>query len=397
VTDIPSIDLLTPPFWICFALALVLINPIVLPRARSWAFALLNVAFPAYYLGVGPALGLIVVVLLIMVGLRLFKAGRSGLITLGVGGVVLALAFTLHKLPDLSSRFGPQVFGWLRPGNNLMHVIGFSYVALRIVEVVRGVADGRHESPSFDSLINYLIPFNMLAAGPVQAYDEFANQPAPPAKLKLPEAFGAIERIVLGMFKKYVLAYLLDSIYLTGFTAEGWYLIVEAQFFFLWLYLDFSAYSDIAVGVGRLVGIETPENFDKPYLARNLVNFWERWHISLSLFIRRNLFLPLQIALVRRFGTAHALLFGSIAFTISFLLCGLWHQLSFIFLLWGGMHALGLVAVTNYRHWLGKRLGAQGLDRYLENPWIRSAAVFVTYEYVAFSLVVIAYPWPTGQ
>ena len=84
------------------------------------------------------------------------------------------------------------------------------------------------------------------------------------------------------------------------------------QLNYLWLYLDFSAYSDIAVGVGRLMGVATPENFNRPYLARNMIDFWERWHISLSLFIRRNMFIPIQLALMRRTDGRRPLLVASV-------------------------------------------------------------------------------------
>ena len=134
--------------------------------------------------------------------------------------------------------------------------------------------------------------------------------------------------------KKYVLAHGIELLLLTGFRAKGWYTPVEVQFNHLWLYLDFSAYSDLAVGVGRLMGVATPENFDRPLLARNLVQYWERWHISLSQFIRRNIFTPVQLAMVRRSEGQSPLRAASVAFTVSFLLCGLWHAVSFRWLGW---------------------------------------------------------------
>ena len=97
------------------------------------------------------------------------------------------------------------------------------------------------------------------------------------------------------MFKKFVLANALEAAFLTAFRARGPYFFLEVQLNYLWLFLDFSAYSDIAVGIGGLLGVATPENFNRPYLARNSIDFWERWHISLSQFIRRNLFIPIQV------------------------------------------------------------------------------------------------------
>jgi D-alanyl-lipoteichoic acid acyltransferase DltB (MBOAT superfamily) len=165
------------------------------------------------------------------------------------------------------------------------------------------------------------------------------------------------------------------------------------QFNYLWIYLDFSGYSDVAVGLGGLMGVATPENFHRPYLARNVIDFWERWHISLSLFIRRNLFIPIQLALVRRSDGRWPLLTASLAFGISFLLCGLWHSISLPWLTWGAVQAAGLIACNLYRNALNRRIGRKGVNRYLENPWIRLAAVVLTFEFQAVAMMISMYPF----
>jgi D-alanyl-lipoteichoic acid acyltransferase DltB (MBOAT superfamily) len=280
--------------------------------------------------------------------------------------------------------------------------IGFSYVALRLYELARAVRERRHEPPGFASTVNYLLPFHMLAAGPIQAYDEFTAQPSVPPPLRTSETLWAIDRIASGLFKKYVLANLIQRLLLTDYRATGLYALLESQLTFVWLYLDFSAYSDVAVGVGRLMGVATPENFDRPYLARNIIEFWERWHISLSQFIRRNVFIPMQLALMRRTGGARPLLAASLAFTASFLLCGLWHQVDLRWLTWGAFHSAGLVACNIYRHRLSKRLGRKGVSRYLANPWIRAAATALTFEFNVAAVFIVTYPfelptWIPGQ
>ncbi|MFV2034882.1 MAG: MBOAT family O-acyltransferase, partial [Halocynthiibacter sp.] len=200
------------------------------------------------------------------------------------------------------------------------------------------------------------------------------------------------ERITLGLFKKFVLAYAIQSTFLTDFEAGGIYFLLEVQVFFLWLYLDFSAYSDIAVGIGRLLGVATPENFNRPYLARNAIDFWNRWHISLSQFIRRNCFIPIQLHLTRATDGRRPLLVASVAFMISFVLCGLWHGLTLNFLLWGVIHALGLVVANLWRAYLTSKLGTKGVKKYLEDVRIKWLARLLTYEFVAFSLVVLFFP-----
>jgi D-alanyl-lipoteichoic acid acyltransferase DltB (MBOAT superfamily) len=163
---------------------------------------------------------------------------------------------------------------------------------------------------------------------------------------------------------------------------------VEVQVFFFWLYLDFSAYSDIAVGIGRLIGVTTPENFNRPYFARNVIDFWERWHISLSEFIRRNLFIPIQMSMVRRRRWS-PLVCANVAVGISFISCGLWHGIGTNFLLWGIVHCVGLMTVNVYRHFLTKLLGAKRIKAYMADNRIRAAATFATYQFVAASLLTL--------
>src|SRR5208282_4285771 len=142
------------------------------------------------------------------------------------------------------------------------NAVAFSYVVLRMVELLRAVFEGRHAAPDFPSVINYLVPFHMLAAGPIQDFGDFVNQPPQRPNLTASVALQYSERIVWGLFKKFVLAAILDKVFLTGFRVHGWRWVLEAQLFYLWLYRDFSALADIAVGIGGLRGLATPENFD---------------------------------------------------------------------------------------------------------------------------------------
>ena len=200
----------------------------------------------------------------------------------------------------------------------------------------------------------------------------------------------AIDRVVRGLFKKYVLARVIELTLLTKFSGPPIYSIIEIQAYYIWVYLDFSAYSDIAVGLGRILGVSTPENFNHPLGARNIIVFWERWHMSLSSFVRRNVFIPLQLHLMRRTRGAHPVLIASIAFAVSFLLVGLWHGVSLRFAAWGAMHALALIICNVYQRALVKRIGREGMISYRSNPVIRVLATFLTFEFIALSLAFIA-------
>jgi len=374
------VDLGTAPYWFTVIAALVVIVPLVHARVRAFAIAGVDLGFACLCAG---AAGAPFVLALIALAYALVAlSGRSRIAAGAAGAVGLAL-FVAHKLPAIELPSGAR---------GALAAIGFSYVALRAVELVRAVAERRHPPPRLDELIAYLIPFHMLAAGPIQAYDDFRAQPAVPAPLAFADALDGMDRIARGLFKKFVIAQAVHDVLLTGFAARGPYFVLEVQAYYVWVYLDFSAYSDIAVGIGRLLGRATPENFANPLAARNITEFWERWHISLSLFIRRNLFIPIQLALGRKTDGAHPLATACVAIAIAFLACGLWHGISLRFLAWGALHAVALIATNVYRHRLLARLGRKGVKAYLARPVIRVIATALTFELIAFSLVVVVYP-----
>jgi D-alanyl-lipoteichoic acid acyltransferase DltB (MBOAT superfamily) len=384
-----NIDLYSGQFWWFVAIALLALIPLNDARLRRWTFAALNLGFLLLYTQPGHARLFLYIaggVLACWLFLHWIARVGSGPLPVVLGGAAILALFLLQKLPHAGDRLG------LLRTESILEVIGFSYVALRLVEVGRAVRDGRSPPPDLASTVNYLLPFHMLAAGPIQAYDDFVAQPGVPPAPTTRRSLASLERIASGLFKKFVLANYIDRYFLTGFHAQGPYALLEMQFNYLWIYLDFSGYTDIAVGLGGLMGMATPENFNRPYLARNVIEFWERWHISLSQFIRRNLFIPIQLALVRRTDARWPLLAASVAFAVSFLLCGLWHSVSLPWLAWGAFQAAGLVVCNLYRHALTKRLGRKGVNRYLANRWIYVAAIVLTFEFQAVAMAISVYP-----
>ncbi|MEO6527844.1 MAG: MBOAT family O-acyltransferase [Gemmatimonadaceae bacterium] len=300
------------------------------------------------------------------------------------GAIVLVL-FAVHKSVPLEAAQATMI----RP---LLRAVGFSYVALRCVELLRAGAEGTASSVEWLDAVNYLFPFHMLAAGPIQSWSAFQDGHNDQERLSEQETWTAIERIVHGLFKKFVLARVLEITFLTGFRAPMPYRVLEIQLYYVWVYLDFSAYSDIAVGAGRLLGIPTPENFARPLAARNIMEFWSRWHMTLSSFIRRNIFIPMQLTLSRRVAPSTVPYVAILSLFVAFILCGMWHAVSLRFALWGAMHALAIVAYSLYERALRRRVRGGARAAYLANRGVRIMATAVTFEFVAFSLAFVAYP-----
>jgi len=369
-------------FWVICALGAVFLPWAPSSGSRKWIWAALNVAFLAVLLG--PAVwALLSVGVLVSLLLTLIARRWHPVFICFVAGATALLLFVIHKLPTVAEQLGGSATA------RVLTLIGYSYVMLRLVDAFKDVLEQRSAPPSLPDTVNYLLPFHMLAAGPIQSYSDFVNQPQASGPVGFSRALTAVERITAGLFKKFVIAYVLQKLFLTDFQAGGAYRIVEIQVFFVWLYFDFSAYSDIAVGVGSLLGVATPENFNRPLFARNIIDFWDRWHISLSLFIRRHLFIPLQLAFMRGTNGEWPLWCAVWAVSISFFLCGLWHGLTVGFVIWGIAQASGLVIARVYGHLLRQRLGPKRLKTYMANPWIRVAAVVVTFEFEACTLITL--------
>ncbi len=368
------LDLVSWQFWSILLLGLILLTPVIRPSLRKWLLALLNLLF-LYFL-----LGVYTVVVVVAIGLVTMLA-RRGLPAFLVVGATL-LFFVGHKLPGLVP---------VASFNPLLAAIGYSFLALRVLDLTRAVVEERQSAPDLISCINYLAPFHMLAAGPIQTYDEFCRQPPVPEAPDYAGVLNGLDRIAQGLFKKLVVAQTLDRIFLSNFqNPDQLYTFIEIQIYYIWVYLDFSAYSDIAVGTGKLLGLQTPENFRSPLLARDIIDFWERWHISLSKFIRFHLFIPVQLTLARSWKSRWPLLSGAVAYLVSFGLCGLWHGFGFKFLIWGLYHAVGLIVCKAYQEAMLQRWGRKGRKAYLANQPIRWIMTAITFEFVAISLWLIA-------
>jgi D-alanyl-lipoteichoic acid acyltransferase DltB (MBOAT superfamily) len=206
----------------------------------------------------------------------------------------------------------------------------------------------RRELPATRSVVQFatfVLFFPQLVAGPIVRAQELLPQLAAPPPLELDKAKAGLYRIVVGLFKKIALADTLAiSIVDRVFEAPQHFSSVEVLAgvygYALQIYLDFSAYSDIAIGSAMILGFDLPENFRTPYRSANLQEFWRRWHISLSTWLRDYLY----VTLGGNRGSPGRTYFNLI---LTMLLGGLWHGASWAFIVWGGLHGFGL-AITRF-------------------------------------------------
>lgn len=237
----------------------------------------------------------------------------------------------------------PLVLGWL----------GFSYIAFRLLHTIRDRQSARLPAATLGEYVTYVIFFPALSAGPIDRIERFLPELRQPAPLTSPDGLFVIRRVVLGLFKKFVIADTLAIIALNDTLVQrihtsGWmWILVYA--YTLQIYFDFSGYTDIAIGMARLLGIRLPENFAAPYLKPNLTQFWNNWHITLTQWFRAYAFNPLTRTLRRTSLPIWVIVLITQLSTM--ILIGLWHGITINFVLWGLWHGGGLFIHNRWTEW----------------------------------------------
>lgn len=302
--------------------------------------------------------------------------------------------------------------------------IGFSYISFRLIHVIRERILGKLESVDLRTFVSYVIFFPSIVSGPIDRLEHFssdfrkAEQTATPgfAMLALPiplskgairfyvrwdiSLVNALQYLLLGLFKKFVLADSLALVALSPANAlqvrEAGWLWLLIYFYAFQIYFDFSGYTDIAIGLGLLLGVRLPDNFSSPYFKPNLTQFWNAWHISLTQWLRVYVFNPLIRTLrSRKVPSVQSLFIGQVT---TMAIIGLWHGVSWNFLLWGLWHGIGQFIQNRWSDWV-KPWFNEHTPSPLQATGLNAINVFLTFHYVALGWLWFLLPSPslTGQ
>ena len=277
--------------------------------------------------------------------------------------------------------------------------VGISYIFFRVlhlcIEAVPG-AGGAAKGPA--RYLAYTVNFTTLISGPIQRYDAFAADAFadPPLALDAATVGRQLERIVRGFFKVNVLALLFDIVHTDALAdltqaaslptrlLAAFKLSVVYPFF---LYNNFSGYIDIVIGLARLLRIRLPENFDRPFSAASFLDFWNRWHITLSLWLKTYVYNPLLVALARRTESLEVQQYlGVFCFFVTFFLVGVWHGRTSEFAVFGILQGGGVAANKLWQLWLTRALGRKGYKALAAGSVYTIAARGLTFSWFAFTL-----------
>ncbi len=330
------------------------------------------------------------------VGVQLLQHGRKNLfVPLLVLGIVL--------------------FVWLKkytfvPGPLLLHfpyvALGLSYIFFRVLHLIIDANDDALPSRiSFATYLNYTLNFTTLLSGPIQRYQDFAEMQLAPVPLRVDAivAGRALERIIVGFFKVNVLSLALSTMQtqaignLTAAESLSNRILWTASLcaiYPLYLYCNFSGYIDMVIGIARFLRLELPENFNRPFASDNFLNFWSRWHITLSQWLKTYVYNPVLINLMRRNSTPSLEpFFGVFAFFVTFFLVGVWHGQTSEFLFFGLLQGGGVSAVKLYQILMAKRLGKKQYRKLSEGALYNACARGLTFAWFAFTLLWFWSSW----
>ncbi|MEI6340097.1 MAG: MBOAT family O-acyltransferase [Verrucomicrobiota bacterium] len=328
-----------PLFWIC--------------RDFRLRFALLLLASAAFHTHFAGAAG---VVPIIFLGVVVYLTGRlESRFAHGFGIVLCVLALLGYKysgfiaaslVGGVNKELGASIGEYVRGALPIAPPLAISFF---VFEFVHYLMDRQKGSPPIRNPLEFglfAIFFPTLVAGPIKRYEQFLpGIRLALARVNARDVMSGMIQFAFGCGKKLIADNLTlwlnhtQNRFVDLPLAERWLVFIAIGFRIL---LDFSGYSDMAIGLARMMGISIPANFNWPYLATNIRDFWHRWHISLSTWIRDYIYIPLGGS---RHGNFRRFLNGLVAFS----LCGLWHGAAWNFVLWGVYHGLGLSISNSYR------------------------------------------------
>ena len=319
---------------------------------------------------------------------RLRPIALAAAVILGMLAVFKYYGFFMGALAELLDPLGIQLtarrFDLLLP-------VGISFYTFQtlgyLFDVYRGRKTAERHLGRFALFVSF---FPQLVAGPIETADHLMPQLARKHDFDTNRVVAGLRRVLWGMFKKVViadsLAIVVQHIYSLNnrptIEFEGPLLIIGTMLFAFQIYADFSAYSDIAIGAARILGIDLVENFRFPYHAGSIVDFWRRWHISLYRWFREYVYFPLggsRVGTLRRYRNI----------MIVFLVSGLWHGAAWNFVVWGGLHGVYLIAADLLR---------RGRSRTTESgPFVPETAAarfrLSTLLAVPFTFLLVCFAW----
>ena len=236
---------------------------------------------------------------------------------------------------------------------HLLAFIGISYMSFKTIQIMLEISDGLiKEKISIKDYLQFLLFFPTVSAGPIDRSRRFLKEinEVMPRKEYLELAGDGVYRIVLGLLYKVVLStYVYQMLLALNNTGTVVYSIKYMYLYTLYLFFDFAGYSLMAVGSSNILGIQTPMNFNKPFLSVDIKDFWTRWHITLSTWLRDFVFSRVLMQVIRKKWFKNRLHNATYAYMVNMLVMGFWHGISVSYIIYGFYHGVLMAGFEVYQ------------------------------------------------
>ena len=322
----------------------------------------------------------------LVLGWAVLQWGLAGTLLRLPAGATRRRWFPLFLLLGLAPLAAAKILPRLVEGGGI-GFMGLSYVTFRSLDVLLGIHDGLIPAVRLPQYLTYVFFFPTISSGPIDRWRRFqADLGRTRTRAEfLDDLDRAVRHLIRGVLYKFVLAILVKTYLMDPYAhGAGLHRVLPYMYgYSAFLFFDFAGYSAFAVGASYLFGIHTPENFDRPFLAANITEFWNRWHISLSTWFRDHIYMRFLLAAKRGRWFQDRYLASYLGYLLTFGLMGVWHGTELHYVIYGFYHAL-LFILYNLAERLGRARGWQ-LGRFG-----RPIGVFVTANAVCFGFLVFS-------
>ena len=315
------------------------------------------------------------------------------------GKWVFYLVSFLSLLPIIFVKVQPAINGT----QSLLGFLGISYLTFRSVGIIIELRDGVIKDFALWEFLRFLLFMPTFSSGPIDRFKRFnENYQAIPERDELMDMLDeSVRYIMWGFLYKFILAHVLGETLLPplknlALQSGGFfnlYALAVMYTFGLELFFDFAGYSMFALAISNLMGIRSPINFNKPFLSRDLKEFWNRWHMSLSFWFRDFVFMRMVMVLTRKKVFKNRNVTSSVAYIVNMLIMGFWHGVTWYYIAYGLFHGLGLVindAWIRKKKTLNKERKKSGKPALPENRWIQLLGMVVTFHVVMLSFLIFS-------
>lgn len=300
--------------------------------------------------------------------------------------VVFYLAVIASILPLAVSKLLPY-FGT----TNLVGFLGISYLTFKGTQIVMETRDGliKQDLP-LHRLLYFILFFPTISSGPIDRYRRFDKDMETEITGEQYKHFlyQGINKIFLGFLYKYIIGYAINHYFIAelGYIAHSHFQmnLYYMYGYSMYLFFDFAGYSNFAIGVSYLMGIKSPENFNKPFISRNIKDFWNRWHITLSFWFRDYVFMRFVFMVTKKKWIKNRNVTSNLGYIVLFLLMGLWHGLAIQYILYGAYQAFLMVAYNTFECFNKKH------KWWPQNKFTHVLSVIITFHFVCFGFYIFS-------